>query len=108
MRVWDQINPSQLCRQHLLKEHCEIHGIWTALTKPGAGYQHHPEVRRWRGFEHGLLRRHDRLVEEMEVRGFNHKSPLVNIPITGSTGTPPPWDDQVKKLIAKNCGCEVG
>lgn len=107
MRVWDQIAPSNLCRQHLLGEHREIHGIWTALTESGAGYQHHPEVKRWRGYEHGLLRRHNKVVEEMEVRGYQHRSPLPNVPICGNTGNPPPLDDQVEVLLGKGCDCEV-
>lgn len=107
MRVWDQIPPYRLCRQHLLGEHREIHSIWTALTKPGAGYQNHPEVRRWREFKPGLLRRHALLVDEMKARGYNHRTPILVPIVTGRVGYPPPLDDQPAKLAAKNCECDT-
>lgn len=50
MRVWD-IEPRFLCRQHLLAEHRELHGLWNILTKHGGtgGYSRHPETLRWVG-----------------------------------------------------------
>lgn len=110
MRIWDQIEPKRLCRQHLLGEHRELHAIFAILTKDSAGYANHPEVKRWRSPE-ALARleaRHDALVREMRKRGYQHHSPL---PITDLAGpgfaaiAPPPWDDQEAALAAKNCEC---
>lgn len=77
MRVWD-IDPKDLCRQHLLGEHRELHGLWNILTKHGGagGYSHHPETKRWVGKEKALYVRHNALVEEMGRRGYKHMSPL--------------------------------
>ena len=77
MRVWD-ISPSLLCRQHLLGEHRELHGLWNILTKHGnsGGYSHHPETKRWVGKLKALYARHQALVAEMEKRGYKHKTPL--------------------------------
>jgi hypothetical protein len=32
MRIWD-IEPEKLCRQHLLGEHRELHGLWVILIR---------------------------------------------------------------------------
>ena len=37
MRIWD-VPPSLLCRQHLLGEHRELHGLWRILTENRQGY----------------------------------------------------------------------
>ncbi len=107
MRVWDQIDPSQLCRQHLLGEHREVHCIYTVLTEDysSRGYRHHPEVRRWRGFVPALVARHDALVAEMTRRGYNHQSPLK--PVDGMLNRPPAIDNQLAKLRAKGCDCKL-
>jgi len=115
MRVWDQIPPSKLCRQHLLGEHREIHAIWTVLRRANrrtltagtAGYMNHPEVRRWRGKERALAQRHSVIVREMEARGYEHRTPLSKLPFDGSPRKPKPIDDQLEKLRGKNCDCEV-
>ncbi len=75
MRIWD-IHPKHLCRQHLLGEHRELHAVWTILTEGKKGYRHHPETKRWVGKLNALYRRHERLVIEMEHRGYRHRSPL--------------------------------
>jgi hypothetical protein len=41
MRVWNEINPSRLCRNHLLAEHREILCIWSVLTKGKKVYRNH-------------------------------------------------------------------
>ena len=71
--MW-MIEPELLCRQHLLGEHFEIHkaagnlrhsGKWTkSLTRKGFL---EPQ---------NFLSRHNKLVIEMERRGFMHNSPL--------------------------------
>ncbi len=85
MRVWD-IDPGFLNDKSLLGEHREIHGIHTILTQGEKGYSHHPETLRWQDHLAALCRRHDMLVQEMDLRGFKHKSPLP--PNTGPA-TPP-------------------
>lgn len=75
MRIWD-VPPHVLCRQHLLAEHRELHGIWNIITKRKQGYARHPETRRWKGRLGALYARHEALVVEMARRGYNHQSPL--------------------------------
>ncbi len=77
MRVWD-IEPKYLCRQHLLGEHRELHGLWNILTKHNGkgGYSNHPETKRWIGKLKALFNRHEGLVDEMKDRGYNHHSSL--------------------------------
>lgn len=76
MRVWDQIAPARLCRQHLLGEHRELHCIFTVLAKRKKGYSQHPETLRWKRHLRALSHRHRLLVKEMTRRGYNHKSPI--------------------------------
>ncbi|MFW0861987.1 MAG: pyrimidine dimer DNA glycosylase/endonuclease V [Candidatus Komeilibacteria bacterium] len=75
MRIWD-ISPKNLCRQHLLGEHRELHAIWTVLIENKKGYSKHPETLRWKGKLKALYLRHEKLVKEMKRRGYNHLSPL--------------------------------
>lgn len=75
MRVWD-IHPGFLSRQSLLGEHREIHAIHTVLTQHKKGYSRHPETLRWRDHLGALWLRHQQVVAEMRLRGFNHFSPL--------------------------------
>ncbi len=85
MRVWD-IDPGFLNDKSLLGEHREIHGIHSILTQGKKGYSRHPETLRWRHHLAALCLRHDMLVQEMDLRGFKHQSPLP--PDTGPA-TPP-------------------
>jgi len=67
----------ELDRQHLLGEHVELHIIVTALQKK-KGYFNHPQTQRFNtpaGLSQ-LLCRHQEQVEEMQLRGYNHNSPL--------------------------------
>lgn len=77
MRIWD-IDPSYLCRKHLLAEHRELHGLWNILTKHKGkgGYSKHPETLRWIGKTKALFLRHELLVKEIISRGYHHHSPL--------------------------------
>ena len=72
MRMW-MIDPSTLCRKHLLGEHGEIH-------KHKHNFEKHHSI-------HGRIypivliepenmkKRHDVLAQEMLTRGYNHQSP---------------------------------
>ena len=83
MRIWD-VDPAILCRQHLLGEHRELHGLWNILVLGKTGYSRHPETRRWEGKLAALFDRHEALVREMTARGYNHGSPLDASLATGS------------------------
>lgn len=83
VRIW-RAPVAKLDRQHLLGEHVELHVILNALRKKlkgiKGGWQHHPQTLR---FEHhlGMLYdRHNQQIKEMARRGYNHNSPLPNIP----------------------------
>ena len=109
MRIWD-ISPENLCRNHLLGEHRELHAVWSVITKRKKGYATHPETVRWRGKLMALYIRHEALVDEMYSRGYAHKSPLDRSKATGSsrqnTFVDPP-EKQLHILRQKGCGCTV-
>lgn len=75
MRIWD-IDPGFLNDKSLLGEHRELHGMVSIIVNNKKGYSRHPETLRWIDHLGGLVVRHDLLVAEMTLRGFNHKSPL--------------------------------
>ena len=109
MRIWD-LEPERLCRQHLLGEHRELHGLWVILTAGKKGYARHPETRRWSGKLAALYRRHEALVAEMARRGYRHVTPLPESEATGADTQEEYKDtpaEQVRILQAKGCGCRV-
>jgi hypothetical protein len=109
MRIWD-VDPALLCREHLLGEHRELHGLWNIHTLGKRGYRAHPETVRWEGKLAALFARHEGLVAEMERRGYRHSSPLDPSLATGS-----PVQDrfidapeqQLRILLEKPCGCPL-
>lgn len=109
MRIWD-IEPENLCRQHLLGEHRELHALWVILTEGRKGFSQHPETRRWQGKLKALYLRHESLVAEMNRRRFRHGSPLPAAQATGRgeqheyKETPA---EQERILKGKVCGCRV-
>lgn len=110
MRIWD-VDPRCLCRQHLLGEHRELHGLWNILTQDRAGYRSHPETRRWEGRLAALYRRHEALVREMRRRGYRHASPLDAALATGEseqTEYVDPPAEQLRILAEKGCPCPRG
>ena len=70
------INPSVLCRKHLLGEHVELHMLCGSIKKNKSleGF-----VRNGLIEVHNIQQRHEELVAEMKRRGYNHKSPLPDI-----------------------------
>ena len=109
MRIWD-LEPRILCRQHLLGEHRELHGLWNILTLGKRGYSRHPETRRWEGKLAALYARHNALVEEMTRRGYIHHSPLDARLAKGSRVQDTFIDSPAKQralLRAKDCDCHV-
>ena len=75
MRIWD-INPGYLNDKSLLGEHRELHGIVSILVNNKKGYARHPETLRWQGFGWALARRHALLRAEMQLRGFQDRTPV--------------------------------
>ncbi len=109
MRIWD-LDPHILCRQHLLGEHRELHGLWNVLTQGKKGYSHHPETLRWVGRTRALAARHDALVAEMARRGYNHQSPLPPGPLEGPARNErrvESEEEQVEWIRSKGCDCRV-
>jgi hypothetical protein len=107
MRIWD-IDPQHLCRQHLLGEHRELHGLWNILVEGKVGYSRHPETLRWVGRLRALYARHEALVAEMERRGYVHRSPLAANAATGRAVQDSFIDSperQRELLRLKNCSC---
>lgn len=109
MRIWD-IEPARLCRQHLLGEHRELHGLWNILTLGKSGYSRHPETRRWEGKLAALYARHQALVVEMERRGYRHGTPL-DATLASGSGEQDAYVDapsaQLVILRSKGCACRV-
>ena len=70
--MWD-VDPSKMCRKHLLGEHVEMH-MFAGTIKKGISIQGY--------IERGLVNpfwitlRHEQLSEEMTKRGYNHLSDL--------------------------------
>ncbi|MDY7078568.1 MAG: pyrimidine dimer DNA glycosylase/endonuclease V [Chloroflexota bacterium] len=76
MRVWD-VAPGYLNRQSLLGEHREVHAILSIITNDKKGYSRHPETLRWKDRLGALKHRHDLIVSEMRLRGYQHHSPVM-------------------------------
>lgn len=72
MRMW-MVNPSLMCRQHLLGEHVELHMLLSCIKRGKSidGYLDGGLVE-----PQHMISRHALLVAEMERRGYKHSSPL--------------------------------
>jgi hypothetical protein len=72
MRMW-MVDPTIMCRNHLLGEHAEIHMFIGAINKGMSvkGYLSKGLLE-----VHNLYTRHEELVAEMERRGYKHLSDL--------------------------------
>ena len=71
--MW-MVDPSLMCRQHLLGEHGELHKFLPSWKK------HYKIDRRIDGNAiepKSYKRRHEQLVKEMIKRNYNHNSPLI-------------------------------
>lgn len=72
MRMWS-IDPSLMCRKHLLGEHVEMH-MFAGTIQKGISIQGYIERGLINPFE--ITIRHMQLAEEMKKRGYNHQSDL--------------------------------
>lgn len=109
MRIWD-VSPSILCRKHLLGEHRELHAIWDILFDDTSGSRMHTETQRWVSKLAALRIRHEKLVEEMTKRGYNHQTPLPPAPDENTIQdvfllTP---EEQLEDLTSRRCDCPLG
>jgi hypothetical protein len=109
MRIWD-LPPENLCRNHLLGEHRELHAIWAILTEGKKGYANHPETLRWRGKLKALFQRHEAQVKEMARRGYRHLSPL-DVHLANGEAEQKEYTDSPQKqrslLKERGCGCRI-
>ncbi len=74
--------------RRLGKQRVEALQIYKALTLPDYGWDNHPIVKMWRGYEDALLEYKNVMIQEWIDRGFNN-----NMNIDKKTETPiyPPW-----------------
>jgi hypothetical protein len=105
MRVWNEINPIRLCKNHLLAEHRETLCIWSVITNNKKGYSKHPETVRFRGNLNALAYRHNMLVNEATRRGYNFKHLPNSDDVLLFNVMPKSWDNQEESLSAKDCDC---
>jgi hypothetical protein len=91
VRVWD-LNPGYLNRQSLLGEHREIHAVFSIIENHKRGYARHPETLRWVERLPALAHRHHLVVSEMQLRGYQHHSPVTQSqePVWPETYVDPP------------------
>lgn len=79
MRMW-MVPVQYMCRKHLLGEHVEHHmlvgSIHKGLSMAGFVANNLLEPR-------SILVRHYVIAKEMERRGYNHKSPLLSVDLSG-------------------------
>lgn len=83
MRQWN-VDPTKLCRQHLLGEHNEMHTFVGTINRWRAGgkgamkdFPNSRFVTEGLVEVHTIRARHDELASELERRGLKHNSPLI-------------------------------
>ena len=83
-----------LDRKRLGKQRVEAKQIYLALTQPGYGWQKHPAVRMWRGYEKKLLEYGLAICDEWISRGYRDSlRPWFQEQLLSNTQTSvsPPW-----------------
>ena len=70
MRMWP-VEPENLCNQHLLGEHFELHKFRHMFVKK---QDVSTRMRKNQIFPNRMQERHDELVDEMQRRGIKHNS----------------------------------
>ena len=83
MRLW-MVDPKIMCRQHLLGKHNECHMFMGCLRKGRSieGY-----IKKGQVEVHNIIKRHDELADEMEERGYNHNSLLIDNDVLYDAGS---------------------
>ena len=72
MRMW-QVNPKIMCRNHLLGEHVELHMFKSSIEK---GINMDGYIKSNLLEPLSIINRHEKLVSEMDRRGYNHSSTI--------------------------------
>lgn len=80
---------SCLDNKRLGKQRVEAKQILTALSDPQYGWQHHPAVNMWRGYEALLIEYHNVAITIWTRRGFKNTMKL--LPSRSDFKTPPWW-----------------
>jgi len=82
MRMW-MVDPRIMCRKHLLGEHVELHMFVGSINKGVdlTGYLRDNLME-----PRAIVARHWQLVQEMEARGYRHKSHM-----TAASGRQADW-----------------
>lgn len=83
MRMWLGVDPPEMCRQHLLGEHKELHML-AGCIRLGKNIEGYVAKRLVRPMH--LYDRHRRLVEEMSQRGYQHRSILPTLTVSQLRG----------------------
>lgn len=98
--MWSGIDPGEMCRQHLLGEHKEIHQLVGTIN---AG-RRLGRVSRYVRVE-DARERHDALAREMVARGYAHRSPLPPIEREARGLEHEPLDDEEhRRDLRRRCG----
>jgi len=102
MRMW-MVDPGEMCRQHLLGEHSEIHKHRHNFVK---GHNISGRIEGNAVEPEAMQERHDALVSEMLKRGYKHNSPyeqpdLSKYPI--ETRQAKVNIQEARKLLEKKC-----
>jgi len=74
MRMW-MVNPQILCKNHLLGEHRELHTC-VGLLRKGVSMKNYFKNNLFEPLS--LMNRHDEIVKELYVRGYNHHTPILD------------------------------
>lgn len=82
MRMW-MCDTRILCKNHLLGEHNELHKMMGTLKK---GISVDGYITNGLLEFHSMKSRHEELVKEMKLRGYNHMSPFKNFKLGKSYG----------------------
>lgn len=72
MRMW-MLSPRLLCNKHLLGQHVELHMLNGCLVRKKSldGYINKHIIE-----PQSIQKYHNKIVDEMELRNFNHKTPI--------------------------------
>jgi hypothetical protein len=99
MRMW-MVDPSWMCRDHLLGEHRELHMIVGTINKGTdlTGYLDNGLLE-----VHNLRARHEALVAEMSLRGYFHTSPLKEFQVRTAGRIDP--DESSAELLCRCIAC---
>lgn len=96
-RMW-MVDPTKLCKNHLLGEHKEIHQLLGSVRK---GHSLDGFVRNKLIQPCSVVERHDELVVEMKRRGYNHHSDI-NVSDVGLINNYPDYIKLARVSIVEN------